>query len=179
MWRRTRQNREVFLIMPHSHNLLHIFFKSQAYVPLSEERCMLNLRPKTEILLTVLLSCVLLTYELLVDCPALRAAFLLFSKLHQSVCLKGSSFWFLFLFFAIFSKRKPQEQSSNASLVCYNCISLFILSLGVPLYIAQKGNNTPTLNTTELSGHCSRYDTNLTTAPTIPTYSRTTCEEHV
>lgn len=53
---------------------------------------MLNLKPQTEILLTVMLSGVLLTYELLVGCPALRAAFLLFSKLHQSVCLKGLRF---------------------------------------------------------------------------------------
>lgn len=40
-------------------------------------------------LLTVMLSWVYLTYDLLVGCPALRAVFLLFSKLHQSVRLKG------------------------------------------------------------------------------------------
>lgn len=87
-----RHNRENFPTMSYSHNLFHIFFKSQACISFIVE----NLRPKTKTLLTVMLSWVLLTYELLLGCPALRAVFLLFSKLHQNVCLKGLrifNFW--------------------------------------------------------------------------------------
>lgn len=92
MQKNTRHNGEIFPAMPFSHNLLRIFFKSQTGISLHYGKCMLNLKPQTEMLLTVMLSGVLLTYELLVGCPALRAAFLLFSKLHQSVCLKGLRF---------------------------------------------------------------------------------------
>lgn len=144
--RGTRHNREIFSTMPYSHNLLRIFFKSQACISLHYGKCMPNLRPKTEMLLTVMLSWVLLTYELLVGCPALRAAFLLFFKLHQSVCLKGLRFIF---FFVIFSEWKPQEWFSNVSHVCSNCVSLFMLSLAVPLHIRQRGNSTPTLGTSD------------------------------
>lgn len=95
MWRRTRHNREIFL-MPYSH-VLNTFFKSQPCTSLHYEKCMLNFRPKTEILLTAMLSSILLTFELLVGCPAY---YLLFSNLHQSVCFKGSRYFF----FVIFSK---------------------------------------------------------------------------
>lgn len=54
--RGTRHNREIFSTMPYSHNLLRIFFKSQACISLHYGKCMPNLRPKTEMLLTVMLS---------------------------------------------------------------------------------------------------------------------------